>query len=210
MGPTTTAAATQPLTGHHHGVQTGGPWRAVTSACPRHPLRARLQCLKRRAHGTKLQPRLRSIKWPGPLPNKEDPRVARAPGSERFDPQRVQASVGHLGARLKQNRHHRYPRCTILLISVSRADTVRDPRGPADAKTGAPSRHPVLSLLISISRVDTVRDPRGPADAKTGAPSRHPALSLLISVSRADTVRDPRGLADAKTGAPSRHPARPY
>jgi hypothetical protein len=42
-----------------------------------------------------------SIKWPGPLLSKEDPRAARAPGIEKFDPQRVQASAGHLGARLK-------------------------------------------------------------------------------------------------------------
>jgi hypothetical protein len=41
------------------------------------------------------------IKWPGPLPSKEDPRAARAPGSEKFNPQRVQASDSHLGAHLK-------------------------------------------------------------------------------------------------------------
>jgi hypothetical protein len=100
-GPTTTTEAAQLLTGHHHGVETGGSWQAVTSACPRHPLRALLQRLKRRAHSAKLQSRLRSIKWLGPLPSKEDPRAVRAPGSERFDPQRVQASAGHLGACLE-------------------------------------------------------------------------------------------------------------
>jgi hypothetical protein len=42
-----------------------------------------------------------SIKWPGPLLSKEDPRAARAPGSEKFHPQRVQTSSGNLGARLK-------------------------------------------------------------------------------------------------------------
>jgi hypothetical protein len=42
-----------------------------------------------------------SIKWPGPLPSKEDPRAARAPNLEKFDPQRVQTSAGNLGARLK-------------------------------------------------------------------------------------------------------------
>jgi hypothetical protein len=65
-GPTTTAAATQPLSGHHHGVETGGPWQAVTSACPRRPLRARLQRLKRRARCAKLQPRLRALNGPVP------------------------------------------------------------------------------------------------------------------------------------------------
>jgi hypothetical protein len=63
--------------------------------------RARLRRLKRRVCGAKPQPRLRSIKWPGPLPSKEDPQAARAPGSEKFNPQRVQASDCHLGARLR-------------------------------------------------------------------------------------------------------------
>jgi hypothetical protein len=58
----------------------------VTSACPRRPLHARLRHLKRRARDAKPQPRLRNIKWLGPLPSKEDPRVARAPGSEEFNP----------------------------------------------------------------------------------------------------------------------------
>jgi hypothetical protein len=42
-----------------------------------------------------------SIKWPGPLPSKEDPRAARAPGSNKFDPRRVQISTGGLEARSK-------------------------------------------------------------------------------------------------------------
>jgi hypothetical protein len=42
-----------------------------------------------------------SIKWPGPLLSKEDPRAARAPGSNKLDPRRVQTSTGSLEARLK-------------------------------------------------------------------------------------------------------------
>jgi hypothetical protein len=42
-----------------------------------------------------------SIKWPSPLLSKEDPRAARAPGSNKFDPRRVQISTGGLKARLR-------------------------------------------------------------------------------------------------------------
>jgi hypothetical protein len=42
-----------------------------------------------------------SIKWPCPLRSKEDPRVARAPGSNKYDPRRVQTTTGGLEARLK-------------------------------------------------------------------------------------------------------------
>jgi hypothetical protein len=42
-----------------------------------------------------------SIKWPGPLLRKEDPRAARAPGSDKYDPRRVQTSTCGLEPRLK-------------------------------------------------------------------------------------------------------------
>jgi hypothetical protein len=42
-----------------------------------------------------------SIKWPSPLLSKEDLELARAPGSEKFDPQRVQTSARSLEARFK-------------------------------------------------------------------------------------------------------------
>jgi hypothetical protein len=38
------------------------------------------------------------IKWPGPLLSKEDPRAARAPGSDKTDPQRVQLPTSGLEA----------------------------------------------------------------------------------------------------------------
>jgi hypothetical protein len=39
-----------------------------------------------------------SIKWPGPLPCKEDPQAARAPGSDKTDPRRVRLSTSGLEA----------------------------------------------------------------------------------------------------------------
>jgi hypothetical protein len=42
-----------------------------------------------------------SIKWPCPLQSKEDPRAARAPGSNKYDPRRVQTSTCDLEVRLK-------------------------------------------------------------------------------------------------------------
>jgi hypothetical protein len=45
--------------------------------------------------------------------------------------ERVQARDGHLGARLRQNRHRRHQRRTILLIITSRAGS---PRPPEDSQ----------------------------------------------------------------------------
>jgi hypothetical protein len=42
-----------------------------------------------------------SIKWLCPLRSKEDPRAAQAPGSNKYDPRRVQTSTHGLEARLK-------------------------------------------------------------------------------------------------------------
>jgi hypothetical protein len=53
-----------------------------------HYVRSQLQRLKRRAHDAKPQPQLWSIKRPGPLPSKEDPRAARAPDSGNFNPRK--------------------------------------------------------------------------------------------------------------------------
>jgi hypothetical protein len=52
-GPTTPKRHTR----DHCGVATEDPQRAVTSACPRRPLRARLRRLKRRAHSARPRPR---------------------------------------------------------------------------------------------------------------------------------------------------------
>jgi hypothetical protein len=38
------------------------------------------------------------IKWPGPLPSKEDPQAARAPGSDKTDPRRVRLPTSGLEA----------------------------------------------------------------------------------------------------------------
>jgi hypothetical protein len=83
-----------------------------------------------------------SIKWLGPLPSKEDPRAARAPGSNKFDPQGVQTVTGGLETRLKQTGAAGALDSRELLISGSRADTIGDPRNLQMRKTGAPNRHP--------------------------------------------------------------------
>jgi hypothetical protein len=66
---------------------------------------------------------------PGSLPSKEDPRAARAPGSENFNP-RKGAGVGRSPRgpfEIKQAPQAPMPR-TILLISASRAGSP----GPLD------------------------------------------------------------------------------
>jgi hypothetical protein len=61
----------------HYGAATEEQRQAVTSTRSRHPICARPRCLKRRSQLTTV-----GIKWPGPLPSKGDPRVARARGSK--------------------------------------------------------------------------------------------------------------------------------
>jgi hypothetical protein len=53
---------------YHYGAATEDPRRAITSACPRRPLRARPWCLKRHAHGARLWPRLHALNGPIPYP----------------------------------------------------------------------------------------------------------------------------------------------
>jgi hypothetical protein len=61
-----TEAAARLHARYHYGAVTERPRQAVTSACPRRPLRARLQRLKRRARGARLRPRLRTFNGPVP------------------------------------------------------------------------------------------------------------------------------------------------
>jgi hypothetical protein len=83
-----------------------------------------------------------SIKWHGPLLSKEDPRAARAPGSNKLDPRRVQTATGGLETRLKQTGPAGAHDSRELLICGSRADTIRDPRNLQMRKTGRPAVTP--------------------------------------------------------------------
>jgi hypothetical protein len=95
-----------------------------------------------------------SIKWPGPLLSKEDPRTARAPGSKKFDPQRVQIATGDLEAHLKQTG------ATGALGSQKTTDQQhgsrhgQTPSKPADAKDGSTQLLPRTALLIGGSKPD--------------------------------------------------------
>jgi hypothetical protein len=53
---------------YHYSAATEEPRRAVTSACPRRPLRARPRRLKRHARGARLWPRLRALNDSVPYP----------------------------------------------------------------------------------------------------------------------------------------------
>jgi hypothetical protein len=61
-----TEAAVRTHTCYHYGAATDEPRRAVTSACPRRPLRARLRRWKRRTRGAGLWPQLRALNGPVP------------------------------------------------------------------------------------------------------------------------------------------------
>jgi hypothetical protein len=83
-----------------------------------------------------------SIKWLGPLLCKEDPRVAQAPGSDKYDPRRVQTSTCGLEACLKQMGATGALDSRKLLISGSRTGTAMDPRNLQMRKTGSLGCHP--------------------------------------------------------------------
>jgi hypothetical protein len=52
------------------------------------------------------------IKWPGPLPSKDDPRAARAPSSKKLDSRGVQLPTSGLETRPSMGERHRCPQST--------------------------------------------------------------------------------------------------
>jgi hypothetical protein len=100
-GPTTTAAATRPPTGHHHGAVTGGAVAGGHVRLPTPPTTRAAAAPEKARPLREITVATASIKWPGPLLRKEDPRAARAPGSDKYDPRRVQTSTRGFEARLK-------------------------------------------------------------------------------------------------------------
>jgi hypothetical protein len=104
-----------------------------------------------------------SIKWPSPLLSKEDPRAARALGSNKYDPRRVQTPTSGLEARLKQTG------ATGALNTRETTDQRLEnwrgqgPLKPADAKDGSTQLLPRTALLIRGSKPD-------PRRVRTGAP----------------------------------------
>jgi hypothetical protein len=90
--------------------------------------------------------------------------VAQAPGSEKFDPQRVQTATDDLEARLKQTG------ATGALGSQKTTDQQHGswhsqaPSKPADAKDGSTQLLPRTTLLIRGSKPDTRRVRTGAQD----------------------------------------------
>jgi hypothetical protein len=180
-GPTTTAAVTQPYTRHHHGAVTGGPWQAVTSACPLRPLRAQPRRLKRRTCGARLQSRLRALNGPVPYQVRKTLEAARAPGSNKYDPRRVRISTSGLEARLKQAG------ATGALDSRETTDQRLEnwrgqgPSKPADAKDGSTQLLPRTALLIRGSKPDPRRVRTGAPDHQSQGRRGHTHSSLSSS-----------------------------
>jgi hypothetical protein len=90
------------------------------------------------------------IKWPGPLPSKDDPRAARAPGSKNL----TLEGCDYRPVASKPAQRGRAPQVPsiykILLISGSRAARPRTLETCRCEKTGAPSCHPATALLIRV------------------------------------------------------------
>jgi hypothetical protein len=84
---------------YHYGAVTERPRQAVTSACPRRPLRVQPQRLKRRAHGARLRPRLRALNGPIPYTVRMTLEAARAPGSKNLTLEECELLTSGLEAR---------------------------------------------------------------------------------------------------------------
>jgi hypothetical protein len=140
---------------YHYDAAIEEPRRAVTFACPRRPLRAQ----PRRETVAATAP----IKWPGPLPNKDDPRAARALGSKNL----TLEGCDYRPVASKPVQRERAPQVPSiykkLLISGSRAGTAKNPRNPQMRKDGGTQLPPRTALLIKGSKPD-------PRRIRTGAP----------------------------------------
>jgi hypothetical protein len=105
-----------------------------------------------------------SIKWPGPLPSKDDPRAARALGSKNL----TLEGCGYRPVASKPVQRERAPQVPSiykkLLISGSRAGTAENPRNPQMRKDGGTRLPPRTALLIRGSKPD-------PQRVRTGAPN---------------------------------------
>jgi hypothetical protein len=109
----------------HYSTATKEPRRAVTSA-PRHPLRARLCRLKRRARGAQLQPRLWAFN--GPVPYHVSVALARPePGAQKIKPSRGTVTASGLKTRSARAGATSALDSRELLISSSRAGLTASP-----------------------------------------------------------------------------------
>jgi hypothetical protein len=122
-----------------------------------------------------------SIKWPGPLLSKEDPRAALVPGSNKHDPRRVRISTSGLKARLKQAG------ATGVLDSRETTDQQLEnwrgqgPSKPADAKDGSTQLLPRTTLVIMGSKPDLQRVRTGAPDHQSQGRRGHAHSSLSSS-----------------------------
>jgi hypothetical protein len=136
--------------------------------------RTRPRRLKKRARDEKLQPRLRSIQWPGSLQGKENPRAARAPGSGEFQPSKgYRREKVASGPVLKQSRHRKHPCHAVLLISASRAGSPR----PLDGRRcQAGSAKPPPRTIFTDQRLEgwLAQAPRWTQMQRRGRPGATP------------------------------------
>jgi hypothetical protein len=121
---------------YHYDAVTEQPRQAVTSACPRRPLRARPRCIKRRARGARLWPRLRALNGPVPYPvrmtlERPEPQAQKNLTLEGCDyPPVASKSVQRERAPQVPSIYEK------LLISGSRAGTAENPRSLQMRKDG--------------------------------------------------------------------------
>jgi hypothetical protein len=149
----------------HYGAATEEPRRAVTSALPRHPLRAAAASPEKARPQRMTTSTTMDIKWPDPLPSKHDPRVARARGS-KTRPSKGAITDQWTRDPLDEEQAPQMPSIQRITDQQLKGWFDQEPMSPADVKkTGAPSCHPAMTLLIRGSKPD-------PRRVRTGAPDQ--------------------------------------
>jgi hypothetical protein len=103
------------------------------------------------------------IKWPGPLPSKEDPRAARAPSSDKTAPRKVRLPTSGLEACSKSTGATGALNLRSLPISGSRVGVAENPRNTQMREDESTQVLPRTALLIKGSEPD-------PRRVRTGAP----------------------------------------
>jgi hypothetical protein len=126
----------------HYDAATEEPRRAVTSTCPRCPLRARLRHLKRRARSARLRPRLWALN--GPVPYQVSVTLAwPEPRARKIRPSKGAIAGQWSRSLLSESGCHRCPRCKRITDQQLVGWFDHKPTGPADVERwGHPATTP--------------------------------------------------------------------
>jgi hypothetical protein len=126
----------------HYGAATDEPRRAITSACPRRPLHARLRRPKRRARNARLRPRLWTLN--GSVPYQVSVTLARPElRARKIRPSKGAITDQWSRSPLSESGRHRCPRFKRITDQQLVGQFDCKPTSPADVeRRGHPAATP--------------------------------------------------------------------